>query len=40
MKDFKKMGYDPYLISGKTGEGVETLIEARFQGPPSPFQMQ
>ena len=28
MKDFKRMGYEPYLISARTGEGVETLIEA------------
>jgi GTPase len=28
MKDFKRMGYEPYLISARTGEGLETLIEA------------
>lgn len=28
IEDFKKIGYDPYLVSGKTGEGVETLMEA------------
>ncbi len=26
--DFKKIGYDPCLVSGKTGEGVEILMEA------------
>jgi GTP-binding protein len=28
MKDFKKTGYEPCLISARTGEGVETLIRA------------
>jgi GTP-binding protein len=28
VKDFKRMGYEPYLVSARTGEGVEPLIEA------------
>jgi len=28
VEEFRKMGYDPYLVSSKTGEGVETLLEA------------
>jgi len=28
LRDFDKIGYKLYLISGKTGEGVEALIEA------------
>jgi GTP-binding protein len=28
LRDFNKIGYKLYLISGKTGEGVEILIEA------------
>lgn len=27
IEEFRKMGYDPCLVSGKTGEGVETLLE-------------
>ncbi len=28
VKDFKEIGYKPYLVSAKTGEGVEPLIRA------------